>query len=125
MRESDLRRLIQMNLPQVHWQSIETGGTGLGVPDLNGCHKGVEFWIELKLVKRGLLCGLSPTQVAWHMRRQRAGGNTWFLVRKASQLFLYHGADASALKDAGLRLTPRLSWLFGMDWNELLKEVTR
>jgi hypothetical protein len=31
----------------VHFQRIETN-VGLGVPDVNGCGDGVEFWLELK-----------------------------------------------------------------------------
>jgi hypothetical protein len=32
----------------VHFQRIETN-VGLGVPDVNGCGDGVEFWLELKV----------------------------------------------------------------------------
>jgi hypothetical protein len=32
----------------VHFQRIETN-VGLGVPDVNGCGDGIEFWLELKV----------------------------------------------------------------------------
>ena len=47
-KEKNLWALLRDNIKEVHWQRIETGMTGSGVPDVNGCAKGKEFWIELK-----------------------------------------------------------------------------
>ena len=44
---------MRTNLPQIHLQRIETGMTGAGVPDVNGCAKGKEFWVELKEIHSG------------------------------------------------------------------------
>lgn len=111
-REVDFARLIQKNLPEVHWQRIETGGTGLGIPDLNYCCDGVEGWIELKSVASGWQVGLRPEQVAWLARRERAGGRTFVAVRRIESIYLYRGTAAAELKVDGLRgLAPRLALL--------------
>ena len=47
-KEKNLWLLMRTNLPSIHLQRIETGMTGAGVPDVNGCAKGKEFWVELK-----------------------------------------------------------------------------
>jgi hypothetical protein len=76
------RSLFQKNLPLVHWQSIETGGTGLGVPDTNGCIGGVEFWIEFKATDGWTIGNMKAEQVAWLERRTRAGGRCFVSVRQ-------------------------------------------
>jgi Holliday junction resolvase len=88
MIDGSLRQLFREHLPHVHWQAIETGGTGRGIPDLNGCFAGIEVWIELKrMVGRRVL--MRPEQVAWIERRARAGGRVFIAVRKGKeQLFL-------------------------------------
>lgn len=55
-----------------HAQRIETT-TGNGVPDINLCHKGREFWIETKIgpSHRTLL---RKEQYAWGTRRALNGG---------------------------------------------------
>ena len=109
--------MFRQYLPEVHWLTIETAGTEGGVPDLNGCHTDTEFWIECKLTA-GWTVSLRPQQIGWLMRRTRAGGNTYIAVRRkvnksarrdaADELWLYSGADATALKMKGLRGAPPL-----------------
>ena len=55
----------------MHFQRIETN-VGLGVPDVNGCGDGVEFWLELK-VSSNKQSSLSKYQKAWIIRRGRVG----------------------------------------------------
>ena len=50
MTEKAFWQQIKRALPYVHWQRIETG-TGQGVPDVNGCIGGDEFWLELKIAQ--------------------------------------------------------------------------
>lgn len=76
MKETDLYRLIKRGLPQVHWQRIETGRTGSGIPDLNGCYSGVEAWAELKVHPSKL----SSLQRNWLNARAKAGGNVWVVI---------------------------------------------
>lgn len=126
LRERDLRRLIVSSLPQVHWQSIETGGTGRGVPDLNGCWLGVEFWIELKHVARGRKVALSPVQAAWIARRLRAGGRAFILARYRQDILLWRGSSAASLMTQGIDLPPVASWpVRNLPWDQLLSHLTR
>jgi hypothetical protein len=89
-------------LPYVHWQSIESGATGGGIPDLNGCFAGVEVWIECKRATGKTLTRCSeirPTQIAWAERRVRHFGRVFLAIRRhdktIDELLLY---PASALR---------------------------
>lgn len=57
--------------PNSHAQRIEVT-TGRGVPDLNLCGNGREWWLELKADHKLPL--LRPEQFAWLTRRHNAGG---------------------------------------------------
>lgn len=127
--DGDLRKIFREHLPMVHWQSIETGMTGRGIPDTNGCYQGTEFWVEFKQTRHWTV-GLRPEQVAWISRRARAGGRVWVAVRRrptpssrrqrvlvgrkdigvpgrgapvADELWLLYGSAAKSLVDGGLR----------------------
>ena len=81
MIDGGLCSLFQRYLRDWHWQRIETGGTGNGIPDINGCSDGIEVWIEAKVCT-----GWKPTvrseQVGWLERRFRAGGRVFLAVRQ-------------------------------------------
>lgn len=82
MIDGGLRKLFIKHLPAVHWQAIETWITGAGgVPDLNGCKSGVEFWIECKQTKTDRV-KLRPEQVGWIEKRMRNGGRCFVAVRQ-------------------------------------------
>ena len=120
MKESSFWQLIRKNLSNVHLQRIETGGTGRGIPDFNGCSDGVEFWVELKVVNAGKKIGLRPEQVGWLIQRTRHGGNTYILVRTPdAQIYLYPGKDAREVMDEGLRRAPLLCLQKPYDWEAL------
>lgn len=113
MMDGNLRKLFKDHLPDFHWQSIETAGTGRGVPDSNYCFKGSEGWVEFKITK-GYSVGLRPEQTAWILRRVRAGGRVFVAVRRqrsagprtgdaVDQLWLLHGAHAASIKRDGLK----------------------
>jgi Holliday junction resolvase len=80
-RDGGIAGLLSARMPHVHWQSIETGGTGRGIPDLNACRDGREVWIELKRID-GWRINFRPEQVAWIERRTRVGGRVLVLARK-------------------------------------------
>jgi len=107
MIDGGLSKLFQEHLRDIHWQRVETWSTGFGVPDLNGCGNGVEFWIECKQTD-GCKINLRPEQIAWAMRRMRAGGRVYIAVRRKhaggkrkggaiDELWLYPGSAAQAL----------------------------
>jgi hypothetical protein len=122
--DGDLRILFRRNIPAVHWLSVETAGTEAGVPDMNGCYGGREFWVETKACTANAV-RIAPAQVGWHSRRHRAGGSSFFAVRrKREALLLFSGKHAEKLRDGGLSSIPALgSWEGGpssWDWLEVL-----
>ncbi len=82
--DGGLRQLFRKHIPHAHWQAIETGGTGLGIPDMNYCLEGCDGWIEAKSAEAwALKHPLSPEQCGWLERRLRAGGRAMLAVRKS------------------------------------------
>ena len=121
MKESAFWQLVKKNLPNTHLQRIETGGTGRGIPDLNGCYKGVEFWVELKVVNAGKMIRLRPEQIGWLVKRSMHGGRSFVLVRTPdAQIYLYPGKDAREVLEEGLRREPLLCLTKPYDWPKLL-----
>ena len=122
MKESAFWSLVNKNLSNMHVQRIETGGTGRGIPDFNACCKGVEFWVELKVVNSGKKIGLRPEQIGWLVKRSMNGGRCFVLVRTPeAEIYLYKGKDARQVADEGLRMTPYLCLKKPYDWNLLVK----
>lgn len=126
MSDGGLGKLFQKHLPKFDWQRIESGGTGLGIPDLNFCHKGMEGWIENKLVANGEKITFQEGQVAWHERRVRHGGRCFIAVRRqcsagprkgpaVDSIRLYSGLDVK-----GLAVDPRavMPLIVGLDGPE-------
>ena len=69
--------------PNVHFQRIETS-VGLGIPDVNCCVNGVEFWLELK-VSLGKRLAITKYQKAWILNRYKAGGLVFVLQKALSE----------------------------------------
>lgn len=123
--DDGLRSLFRENLPDFDWQSVETGGTGRGIPDSNFCakpllphHSGYEGWIEYKSTD-GYAVALRPEQTGWITRRVRFGGRVWIAVRRrhgggprlgdpVDELHLIPGGLAVAARVGGLRAPPVL-----------------
>ena len=86
---------------RLHFQRIETT-TGAGVPDLEGCLDGREFWTELKVVEpmaRGMCrVNLKGPQIMWLYRRRRAGGRAYCLARHEDRSYLLRGDDLTAFQ---------------------------
>lgn len=110
--DDGLRPLFRKHLPHFDWQSVETGGTGRGVPDSNYCFGGVEGWVEFKSTD-GWTVTLRPEQIGWIARRTRCGGRVWIAVRRRTEggprspatddLWLIPGALAVTARQGGLR----------------------
>lgn len=140
--DGGLRVLFRDNLPTFHWQSVETGGTGLGVPDSNYCRLGAEGWIEFKATQ-GWTVTLRPAQVGWIDQRCRAGGRVWIAVRRtvasgarrdaADQLWLIAGCHARLAKTGGLKVLLEEDAVTGVwdggprrwDWDEIHGHLIR
>ena len=98
-KEKNLWLLLRKNLPQIHLQRIETGITGSGVPDVNGCAKGKEFWIELKEIHSGNALTLRPMQISWLAKRALHGGQVFVMARKNNEIKLYHIDSLTGIKE--------------------------
>jgi Holliday junction resolvase len=121
-RDGDLRAIFRRRLTSFDFQSIETGSTGRGIPDMNYCHDGREGWIEAKQTQ-GWAVGLRPEQIGWLMRRARHGGRVWIAVRrKGDELWLIPGDRAAQLKSEGLKDIASEHWTNGpsrWDWDRI------
>lgn len=131
MIDGGLRKLFRDNLPQAQWTSIETGGTGLGVPDAEYCfYPNRQGWIEFKQTAATAV-KIAPEQVSWLERRVRCGGKCWLIVRKkcpaglkrkaVDELWIYPGSKARAVLLNGLGTPPIDQYEGGpARWNWLL-----
>lgn len=87
-----------------HWQAIETGMVGSGVPDSNYCVLGYgDGWIEFKKISRGHIVSVRKEQVAWIEQGLRFGRRIHVAVRDMRDpnedlLLIYHGSSIRALK---------------------------
>jgi hypothetical protein len=131
-RDGDLRAIFRRNLPKFDWTSVESGGTGRGIPDSNYCLDGREGWCEFKQTKAWAV-GLRPEQVGWILRRVRHGGRVWIAVRRmredSDELWIAPGNLAGELKAEGLNglvanTLIRLRWFGGpakWNWDQIAK----
>jgi hypothetical protein len=111
--ESKLYQEIKKLLPDVHFQRIETN-VGLGVPDVNGCGDGVEFWLELK-VSSNKQSSLSKYQKAWIIRRGRVGGRVFILQKTLRQRCLKLYGWPSAMAEEPFSTVPVAVFPFPVD----------
>jgi hypothetical protein len=108
--------LFRGHLPHYHWNSIESGATGAGIPDSEYCAPGGAIgWIEYKKSSAWKLdYNLASTQIAWHNRRARAGGRSFIAVRRrhgggprkgdaVDELWLFPGTAGALIRQHGLR----------------------
>lgn len=103
----------------------------LGISDcLVGVHSRFVS-LELKVVARGMKVSLRPHQIAFLTRHALKGRPCFVLVSykgtllRAPRIYLYHGRDAVALAEQGLRLPPLYDWPSrGMPWPELVAALS-
>ena len=112
-RESKLSRLIQKNCNQIHFTRIESS-TINGIPDLNGCINGYEFWMELKSDKVKYP-KLSKWQISWINKRIEHGGRVLICNEALLERSLKLYRPVSAFSDPRL-LKPRFSFSDPVHW---------
>lgn len=116
--DGGLRPVFRKHLPMLFFQSVETGGTGQGVPDSHYIAQGgISGWIEYKQTT-GHTVDLRPEQISWLLRYSRLGGRAWIAARRRSpggprspacdELHLLPGSLAVEARAGGLRC-PALS----------------
>ena len=112
-RESKLWQRIKKHITKPHLIRVESN-TINGIPDINGCWKGKEFWVELKSDRVGYP-KLSKWQISWINKRIKHGGIVIIcnetLLEKSLKLY----RPLSAIRDPRL-LKPRCSFSFPVQW---------
>ena len=112
-RESKLWQRIKKHITKPHLIRVESN-TINGIPDINGCWKGKEFWVELKSDRVGYP-KLSKWQISWINKRIKHGGIVIIcnetLLEKSLKLY----RPLSAITDPRL-LKPRCSFSFPVQW---------
>ena len=128
-KEAALWSLVKQHLPKdAHFQRIETGGTGRGVPDVNYCQQGKEVWIELKSVS-GLKSEVSSFQIAWLYNRVKSGGNCFVLIRKVNskekeiKLFDVNGMTLKELGEFNWKSESAFTLRPPYEWDALFKFI--
>ena len=122
-KEARLWNSLKTNLKnQLHLQRIGTGITASGVPDVNCCYEGKEFWIELKSIKGNQLT-LSPMQIAWMSTRAKFGGTCYVLVQKQREIKLFRVVDLAQLKTLTWKSEPILHLESPYEWELLFKTL--
>ncbi len=139
--DGGLRKIFADHLTDAMWQSVETGGTGLGIPDAYYCFQIASGWIEYKLAKTDkLVHPPTPQQIAWSEKHLRAGGRSYFAVRfkcengprrkAADELYLFDGYAGRHLI-RGLSAVPSINlcghWAGGpanWKWDDVKKILT-
>jgi len=119
MSDGELRKIFRKHLRGFDLQAVETGLSGSGVPDLNGCKNNTEFWCEMKACAHWRV-SIRPMQVGWAERRIKHGGRVFVAVRRAdTELWLFHGSMMRTLVDARIDAVPCLGhWTGGASlWN--------
>ncbi len=100
MTEKKFWQALKRLLPDVHWQRIETT-TGCGIPDVNGCYKAGEFWLELKVLKGkhslSFQSSLKPLQSAWLFKRWLAGGRCFIAACYEDEILVWNGCRGNEL----------------------------
>jgi len=125
-KEKNLWLLLRANLPEIHLQRIETGMTGAGVPDVNGCAKGKEFWIELKEIHSGNALTLRPMQISWLAKRASFGGQVFVMARKNDEIKLFHIDSLTGIQDlvkGGYKSKALVTLTIPYDWGTLVSAL--
>lgn len=110
-KESSLWNWLKDHLPELRplkhdVQRIENA-VATGTPDVEGCIDGETFWCELKVAYPMFgdrwRVKITTSQVRRALRRERAGGRSWVLVRccgetwRQNRHYLIAGKDAEEL----------------------------
>ena len=121
-RESKLWQRIKKHITKPHLIRVESN-TINGIPDINGCWKGKEFWVELKSDRVGYP-KLSKWQISWINKRIKHGGIVIIcnetLLEKSLKLY----RPLSAITDPRL-LKPRCSFSFPVQWPSVQRALWR
>lgn len=85
MTESEGRQWLKRKLLRfdLQFQAIESGGTGVGIPDVYIRHNRGSLWLELKIghyVSHAVRVIFRPGQLAWIQKNTHLGGRTAMMM---------------------------------------------
>ena len=112
-RESKLWQRIKKNCVKPHFTRLESN-TINGIPDINGCWAGHDFWIELKSDEASYP-KLSKWQISWINKRVAHGGIVLICKETLSECSLKLYGPLSAFTDAR-KLKPRFKFTAPIHW---------
>jgi hypothetical protein len=119
MRNTFRQRMLEHD-SSIHWQRIEDACQA-GIPDINFCWQGIEFWVEAKqaeesdIPKRNTTLfklGLQPEQALWLENRRCAGGRAYVLAKVGNRWLLFN-SHFRQLRDGMMwstMLTTSINW---------------
>jgi len=64
---------------------VESHDTAIGIPDVNLCSGGIDYWIELKVAGPSGDIEIRPSQKMWHKRQRMAGGTAFVLIKATTK----------------------------------------
>ena len=110
---SNVRRTHQ----PIHIERLENS-VGVGMPDVQGCWRGVPFFVELKQCREpagvGTICPVKvrDSQIEWHNERMAAGGRSFFLIQVGNIRYLlpWHTYRAKPLRVSDMRELTLVEW---------------
>jgi len=113
---------IRNALPRVDWQRIENVA-GTGVPDVNGCIDGIEFWFESKIGTSGTFT-IRPDQIAWLTRRYNKGGRVFIVLREGTTFSIYKPTGTGQFTLIGNTSKPfNYEWMLDIFLHHPMKSV--
>lgn len=81
----------EMRKKGAHVQRVEDQFS-TGIPDINICYQGTEFWIEAKVCNTNKInfeSLLRPAQKRWHHFRKKAGGKVFTVIYTRKEGWAY------------------------------------
>ncbi len=105
----------------VHCARLEETAS-FGIPDVNCCCHGKEFWLELKIVREKRI-QLRSSQVAWITSRCGYGGRVFLLAKDDDRLLVISGTEVFnlALENGYVgKITPLAVFNKPWNWPEIL-----
>ena len=86
--EADFRRFVTECAGSAHVSHIESHEASPGIPDLNICMRGIDIWIELKVMSSRKPPKMRATQKRWHANRYDHGGRSWVITLDLDEMNL-------------------------------------
>lgn len=67
--------------------------SSLGIPDVNWCYKGIEIWMELKILRAKNKVHFEKHQPQYHIKRNRHGGLVYVVAGNPTNLIFARLTD--------------------------------